>query len=300
MARLAAFLADPAAVVPGTSMTFAVRDDSDRANTIAFLMTLAPAPGQNPGAIGNPDLVERIDAANPADGEALTERCTSCHTFGAGEENLVGPNLFAMIGAPVGGVEGFGYSLALEALSEAGAIWTYESLDEFLQSPAVAVPGTRMGFAGISDADERAAIIAYLAVLSPRAALVEEGVTIGVAQPGLNPLTFSNTEVQFGAVWYALDGCDTCHGGNLRGRFDFLGNAVEERMPALIGAAFEEGWFGRTVFDLFDFVQKHRTGIDDAHYPQLVGYILVRNGFLPGATPLPTDREAQQAMGFFQ
>jgi len=41
-------------------------------------------------------------------------------------------------------------------------IWDEKTLDVFLQNPLKAVPGTSMGYAGISDALERADLIAYL------------------------------------------------------------------------------------------------------------------------------------------
>ena len=36
------------------------------------------------------------------------------------------------------------------------------TLDRFLENPVRAVPGTAMGYAGIADSSERAALIAYL------------------------------------------------------------------------------------------------------------------------------------------
>jgi len=298
-ARLNAYLADPQGTVPGTAMDVAVRDAADRANVIAFLSTLAFEPGENQGAVGEPALVVRIEDADPAEGEALTERCIACHTFGEGEGALVGPNLFALVGAPVGRDSAFAYSLAFEELAGKDAIWTYNRLDEFLEAPAVAVPGTRMGFAGIADENARAALIAYLAELTP-ALNGEFAVTIGVAQPGLNPLTFSIGQEQLGAVYFALAGCDVCHGGNLRGRYDFLGNAQELRVPALIGDVFEEKWFGLSVYDLLDYVRQHQPGNEDGVFPIVVAHILARNGFVPGLTPLPTDRAELEAMGFYQ
>ncbi|HYZ48155.1 MAG TPA: cytochrome c family protein, partial [Sphingomonas sp.] len=46
-----------------------------------------------------------------------------------------------------------------------GGQWTYEQLDRFLTAPARAVPGTKMGFAGIRNPRERAHVIAFLATL---------------------------------------------------------------------------------------------------------------------------------------
>jgi cytochrome c len=40
--------------------------------------------------------------------------------------------------------------------------WNAQTLDRFLASPMKAVPGTSMGYAGITDAKERRDLIAYL------------------------------------------------------------------------------------------------------------------------------------------
>jgi cytochrome c len=44
--------------------------------------------------------------------------------------------------------------------------WTYEDLDKFIANPKGFIPGTAMGFAGISKESERADVIAYLRTLS--------------------------------------------------------------------------------------------------------------------------------------
>jgi cytochrome c len=46
-----------------------------------------------------------------------------------------------------------------------GGNWTIEDLDHFIKSPKGFVPGTAMGFAGISKDSERADLIAYLQTL---------------------------------------------------------------------------------------------------------------------------------------
>jgi cytochrome c len=44
--------------------------------------------------------------------------------------------------------------------------WTYEELNQWLYSRRPTPPGTRMGFAGIPKAEDRADIIAYMRSLS--------------------------------------------------------------------------------------------------------------------------------------
>jgi cytochrome c len=49
-----------------------------------------------------------------------------------------------------------------------GRVWDEATLDRFLANPRGVVPGTRMGFAGIPDPDERADLIAYLKAATRR------------------------------------------------------------------------------------------------------------------------------------
>jgi len=93
---------------------------------------------------------------DPARGEKLYERCMGCHSI---ERDRVGPRHRGLIGRRAGGVPGFAYS---EAMKRSGIVWDAGTLDRFLGNPRALVPGTRMGFAGIADASERADLIAYL------------------------------------------------------------------------------------------------------------------------------------------
>ena len=57
-----------------------------------------------------------------------------------------------------------------EAMKEKGGTWTFDDLNQFLKSPKGFVPGTAMGFAGLSKDSERADVIAYLNSLSDKPA----------------------------------------------------------------------------------------------------------------------------------
>jgi cytochrome c len=76
----------------------------------------------------------------------------------------VGPNLYGVVGGPHAHMEGFNYSAGLKAKS---GPWTFDELNEWLHKPSSYVPGTRMAFAGISNDQQRADVIAYLRSLSP-------------------------------------------------------------------------------------------------------------------------------------
>jgi cytochrome c len=102
-----------------------------------------------------------LASADPAAGEAYTKKvCVVCHTFNDGGRPLVGPNLYGVVEAPHDHEEGFNYSPALEKFK--GQPWTYEALNEWLFKPSQVAPGTRMTFAGIPSAKDRANVIAYL------------------------------------------------------------------------------------------------------------------------------------------
>jgi cytochrome c len=92
-------------------------------------------------------------------GQLLSLACAACHSFGAGEKTIVGPNLHGVFGRPAGAVEGFDYSPALRS---SGLVWTPRALDAWLADPASFVAGTKMTFTGYRSAEDRRDLIAYL------------------------------------------------------------------------------------------------------------------------------------------
>ena len=111
-------------------------------------------------AEAGPDLGTLLAAADPAKGEAIFAKCTACHTIAQGGANGIGPNLFGIIGKPIGKhAAGFAYS---GDLSGHGGDWTYENLDHWLKSPKAFAAGTKMTFAGLGKAEDRANLLAFL------------------------------------------------------------------------------------------------------------------------------------------
>ncbi|MEA1072107.1 cytochrome c family protein [Sphingomonas sp. LY160] len=125
-----------------------------------------------------------LATADVAKGEQVFKKCTACHTVDQGGANGLGPNLWAAMGKPHGHVPGFAYSPALKAVP---GTWDWTSMSEWLASPKKYAPGTKMTFAGLSNPEERANVIAFLNSKSPSPlplpAAPPEGAPAGAADP---------------------------------------------------------------------------------------------------------------------
>jgi cytochrome c len=97
-------------------------------------------------------------AGDAARGEAIYGRCQACHALAY---DRTGPRHCGLFGRRAGSVPGFTYS---PAMARSKIVWNEKTLDRFLANPTAMVPGTAMGYAGITDAQERADLIAWLRV----------------------------------------------------------------------------------------------------------------------------------------
>jgi cytochrome c len=94
-----------------------------------------------------------------AKGAEVFKKCASCHNVAPGGANGIGPNLHGILGKKHGHAAGFAYSDGL--LAKPGN-WDFASMDEWLAAPKKYVAGTKMSFAGLSKASDRADVIVYL------------------------------------------------------------------------------------------------------------------------------------------
>jgi len=111
------------------------------------LAATAPAPAQE---------------GNAEEGAEVFKKCRACHDVGPEAKNKVGPLLNGIIGRPAGTVDGFNYSDANKQAGSKGLVWTDDVMFKYLEAPLSFMPGTKMAFAGLKDAQDRKDVIAYL------------------------------------------------------------------------------------------------------------------------------------------
>jgi cytochrome c len=138
-----------------------------------------------------PALATLLATGDATKGAAVFAKCTACHTIEQGGAAGIGPNLYAIVGKPIGKhAAGFAYS---SDLAGHGGDWSYENLDVWLKSPKAFAAGTKMTFAGLGSAEDRANVILYMrengggpALPEPPAAEPAEG---DAADDGAGPAT---------------------------------------------------------------------------------------------------------------
>lgn len=105
-------------------------------------------------------------SADAEAGATQFKKCQACHSGEKGGPNKVGPNLWDVVGRPIGAHEGFAYSAAMKAFGgEGDGKWDFDKLNHFIHGPKDYVKGTAMGFAGIKNDKDRGDLLAYLRTL---------------------------------------------------------------------------------------------------------------------------------------
>ncbi|MEO0391613.1 MAG: cytochrome c family protein [Pseudomonadota bacterium] len=173
------------------------------------------------GPTGPEPILAMLSTADVSAGEALSRACVACHSFNQGGPNKVGPNLYDIVDASVAHLDNYSYSTAM---AEWGGNWTYESLNKFFYKPREYMPGTKMNYAGLRDAEDRANLIAYLRTLAASpAALPDE------ARIAADKVDLGFTEVAEEAEEAAGDAMDEAT--------DAASNAARDAMEAVEDAA---------------------------------------------------------------
>ena len=92
-------------------------------------------------------------------GKMVFKKCAACHSVSKGGGNKIGPALWGVLGRKAGSISDYKYSKAMVAH---GKPWSFEEMNGFLTKPKDWVKGTKMSFAGLKNAKDRAAVILYM------------------------------------------------------------------------------------------------------------------------------------------
>lgn len=95
-------------------------------------------------------------------GKKLAKKCKGCHTLNEGGKNRLGPNLYGILDQPAGKVKGYRYSKAMAA---SNIVWNSHNFIDFIKKPKKFLKGTKMGYAGLKKATQRADLLAYFETL---------------------------------------------------------------------------------------------------------------------------------------
>ncbi len=120
-----------------------------------------------------------FEGANLANGEQVyAAQCAECHALPGDSytRRRSAPPLDGILSRQVGGLDSFRYSKAFRDRQldrDRGDAWTLDSLDRYIEDPEWFVPGTRMAYAGLADANARRDLIAFLSCAGPQRAVTD-------------------------------------------------------------------------------------------------------------------------------
>ena len=105
------------------------------------------------------NIMALFASVSAADGSAVFKKCAACHSIAKGGKNKIGPALWGVLGRKAGSISDYKYSKAMSAYAKN---WSAEEMDSFLTKPKDWIKGTKMSFAGLKNAKDRAAVILYM------------------------------------------------------------------------------------------------------------------------------------------
>ena len=108
---------------------------------------------------GSENIMALFASTSAADGAKVFKKCTACHSIAKGGANKIGPALWGVLGRKAGSISNYKYSKAMAAH---GKSWSFEEMNGFLIKPKEWIKGTKMSFAGLKNAKDRAAVILYM------------------------------------------------------------------------------------------------------------------------------------------
>ena len=105
------------------------------------------------------DIKALLAMGDLAHGEKVFKKCSACHMIASDGKNMIGPNLWNVIGRKAGSVSDYKYSKAMVAYAKE---WSFEEMNSYLIKPQAYIKGTKMAFAGLRKEKDRASVILYM------------------------------------------------------------------------------------------------------------------------------------------
>jgi len=144
-----------------TDVIFYVDKPEKSAYQVATVTTVASTTSSEESTASSEsgDIMALFASTNAAEGAKIFKKCAACHSITEGGANKIGPALWGVLGRPAGTVPGYKYSKAMAAH---GKNWSFEEMNGFLIKPKDWIKGTKMSFAGLKKAKDRASVILYM------------------------------------------------------------------------------------------------------------------------------------------
>ena len=144
-----------------TDILFHVDKPKQSAYKIEGLESVVASTSSNPKmkVVEKVDIGQLLALGDLVHGEKVFKKCSACHMIASGGKNMIGPNLWSVIGRTAGSVSDYKYSKAMIAY---GKEWTFEEMNSYLIKPRAYVKGTKMAFAGLRKEKDRASVILFM------------------------------------------------------------------------------------------------------------------------------------------
>ena len=145
-------------VALGSSIVAGETFKSERPEELGYPIEGVVQEGEG-GAEAEKPIAFYLATADAAAGEQVFKKCTACHNADQGGANALGPGLYGVMGNAVASHPGYAFT---DALKGNGGSWDWDTMSAWLASPKKFAPGTKMTFAGLSNPQDRANVMAFL------------------------------------------------------------------------------------------------------------------------------------------
>ncbi len=142
-----------------TDVIYFVEKPEKSAYQIESVTTVASTTANETSSADSENIMALFASTNASEGAKVFKKCAACHSISKGGGNKIGPALWGVMGRSAGAIADYKYSKAMAAHKQK---WTFDEMNGFLIKPKDWIKGTKMSFAGLKNAKDRAAVILYM------------------------------------------------------------------------------------------------------------------------------------------